>query len=326
MKHSYCKCTRSRGREDVRGCDSLSWCWGSAMDLFRQDPWNADRYEDKGEVLLFVMYVDSRDYCKSRVHQLTCRNDLETWLFGFLGTLLRERTFLLEWRSVTGQALRLWDRRRLVVFFSATFTLWGWKFIDFFCAATLTWISPSWRIIISNLPFVERNSMKEKVSELHVSAPQNNSIFAKFLFGIGKYHSTETVLLKVTSDLPVASEQACALYLAPLDSSAALDTIDHSTFYKLWCLVGVWLSFIMIFTLSLKQAAPINNYYVSLSTLIKHGVARGSFVAAVWFYIRPPCHSIRGYWISFRNFTDDTLLYFPLRPSDPEVQSSCRTS
>lgn len=326
MKHSYCKCTRSRGREDVRGCDSLSWCWGSATDLFRQDPWNADRYEDKGEVLLFVMYVDSRDYCKSRVHQLTCRNDLETWLFGFLGTLLRERTFLLEWRSVTGQALRLWDRRRLVVFFSATFTLWGWKFIDFFCAATLTWISPSWRIIISNLPFVERNSMKEKVSELHVSAPQNNSIFAKFLFGIGKYHSTETVLLKVTSDLPVASEQACALYLAPLDSSAALDTIDHSTFYKLWCLVGVWLSFIMIFTLSLKQAAPINNYYVSLSTLIKHGVARGSFVAAVWFYIRPPCHSIRGYWISFRNFTDDTLLYFPLRPSDPEVQSSCRTS
>lgn len=326
MKHSYCKCTRSRGREDVRGCDSLSWCWGSATDLFRQDPWNADRYEDKGEVLLFVMYVDSRDYCKSRVHQLTCRNDLETWLFGFLGTLLRERTFLLEWRSVTGQALRLWDRRRLVVFFSATFTLWGWKFIDFFCAATLTWISPSWRIIISNLPFVERNSMKEKVSELHVSAPQNNSIFAKFLFGIGKYHSTETVLLKVTSTLPVASEQACALYLAPLDSSAALDTIDHSTFYKLWCLVGVWLSFIMIFTLSLKQAAPINNYYVSLSTLIKHGVARGSFVAAVWFYIRPPCYSIRGYWISFRNFTDDTLLYFPLRPSDPEVQSSCRTS
>lgn len=123
--------------------------------------------------------------------------------------------------------------------------------------------------------------MKEKVSELHVSAPQNNSIFAKFLFGIGKYHSTETVLLKVTSDLPVASEQACALYLAPLDSSAALDTIDHSTFYKLWCLVGVWLSFIMIFTLSLKQAAPINNYYVSLSSLIKHGVAQGSFVAAV---------------------------------------------
>lgn len=211
-------------------------------------------------------------------------------------------------------------------FFSATFTLWGWKFIDFFCAATLTWISPSWRIIISNLPFVKRNSTKEKVSELHVSAPRNNSIFAKFLFGIGKYHSTETVLLKVTSDLPVASEQACALYLAPLDSSAALDTIDHSTFYKLWCLVGVWLSFIMIFTLSLKQAAPINNYYVSLSTLIKHGVARGSFVAAVWFYILPPGHSIRGYWISFRNFTDDTLLYFPLRPSDPEVQSSCRTS
>lgn len=324
MKHSYCKCTRSRGREDVRGCDSLSWCWGSATDLFRQDPWNAERYEDKGEVLLFVMYVDSRDYCKSRVHQLTCRNDLETCLFCFLGTLLRD--FFIGVTVSHRTSIETLKQKTTCCFFSATFTLWGWKFIDCFCAATLTWITPSWRIIISNLPFVERNSMKEKVSELHVSAPQNNSTFAKFLFGIGKYHSTETVLSKVTSDLPVASEQACALYLAPLDSSAALDTIDHSTFYKLWYLVGVWLSFIMIFTLSLKQAAPINNYYVSLSTLIKHGVARGSFVAAVWFYIRPPCHSIHGYWISFRIFTDDTLLYFPLRPSDFEVQSSCRTS
>lgn len=27
------------GDKDVRECDSLSWCWGLAMDLFHQDPW-----------------------------------------------------------------------------------------------------------------------------------------------------------------------------------------------------------------------------------------------------------------------------------------------
>lgn len=112
-----------------------------------------------------------------------------------------------------------------VMAFTATYTFWGWQFLlrlcfplpeDCFCAST----------------FLENY---RSISKLPLSSLENNSIFEKFLFCFGKPRHRDCSSL-VTSDLPVAPEQVCALYL---DLPAALDTIDYSIFYKLWCLVGV---------------------------------------------------------------------------------------
>lgn len=39
------------GDKDVRDCDSLSWCSGLAMDLFRRDPWKCKQREWWGVLL-----------------------------------------------------------------------------------------------------------------------------------------------------------------------------------------------------------------------------------------------------------------------------------
>lgn len=62
-------------------------------------------------------------------------------------------------------------------FLSATFTLWGWNFIDCFCAATLTWITPSWWIIISNLPFVWKKRCLSYMFLLHEIIPFLQSFY-----------------------------------------------------------------------------------------------------------------------------------------------------
>jgi len=54
MRHSYHKHSQSYWKEDVSEHDSLSWCWGSAMDLFHQDPWEN---QPKKEIRGFLSYI-----------------------------------------------------------------------------------------------------------------------------------------------------------------------------------------------------------------------------------------------------------------------------
>jgi hypothetical protein len=48
-----------------------------------------------------------------------------------------------------------------------------------------------------------------------------------------KYHSTETILLKVTNDLPIACDSKSATILMMLDLSAGFDTVEHKKLLKI---------------------------------------------------------------------------------------------
>ena len=79
---------------------------------------------------------------------------------------------------------------------------------------------------ISNLPFVSKvleRAVNERMSQhlqLNGLLPENQSAYRRS-------HSTETVLLKVTSDALIAADQGKLTLLGMLDLSAAFDCVDH---------------------------------------------------------------------------------------------------
>ena len=79
---------------------------------------------------------------------------------------------------------------------------------------------------ISNLPFMSKVIEKLILTQLtrYLTA---NGLFPKFQSGFRRYHSTETAVLRVLSDIYSAIDQDQVSLLALLDVSAAFDTVDH---------------------------------------------------------------------------------------------------
>ena len=48
-----------------------------------------------------------------------------------------------------------------------------------------------------------------------------------------KFHSTETLLVKITNDILVASNERSATVVMLIDLSAAFDTVDHDLLLKI---------------------------------------------------------------------------------------------
>ena len=100
---------------------------------------------------------------------------------------------------------------------------------------------------ISNLPFMSKVIEKLILAQLtcYLTA---NSLFLKFQSGFRRYHTTETAVFKVLSDIYSAIDQDQVSLLTLLDVNAAFDTVDHgillerlSTSYGLSGLAFTWL-------------------------------------------------------------------------------------
>lgn len=79
---------------------------------------------------------------------------------------------------------------------------------------------------ISNLPFIS-NVVEKAVATYLQDHLKHNNLFEKFQSGFRFAHSTETALIRVTSDLLVSSDAGFPSLLILLDLSAALHTVDH---------------------------------------------------------------------------------------------------
>uniref|UniRef100_A0A3Q3FJ67 Reverse transcriptase domain-containing protein n=1 Tax=Kryptolebias marmoratus TaxID=37003 RepID=A0A3Q3FJ67_KRYMA len=175
---------------------------------------------------------------------------------------------------------------------------------------------------ISKTPFLAKVLEKVVCIQLR-SFLQVNDIYDTFQSGYREFHSTETALLKVFSDIMIAADTGKCSVLVLLDLSSAFDTVDHGILInRLQHLVGMsgcvlkWFTSYLVgrtFSVSVGNA-------VSDSAELLWGVPQGSVLGPVLFllYLLPLSRVIQKFSeVSYHLYADDLQLYCSFKPSEP---------
>lgn len=86
---------------------------------------------------------------------------------------------------------------------------------------------------ISKLPLLSK-ILEKVVADQLTSILEKHEIYDKFQSGFHKSHSTETTLLKVSSDIIMLADSGASSVMVLLDLTSAFDTIDISNQTASW--------------------------------------------------------------------------------------------
>ena len=133
-----------------------------------------------------------------------------------------------------------------------------------------------------------------------------------------KGHSTETVLLKVTTDIRNAIGRQEVVVLALLDLSAAFDTVDVETLISTLMSLGVTgsaLRWLQSYLTEREQIVAVKGGR-SAPKQVVCGVPQGSVLGPLLFsiYTLPLSRLLRSLGIEFHQYTDDLQLYISTKP------------
>ena len=174
---------------------------------------------------------------------------------------------------------------------------------------------------ISKLPFLSK-ILEKVVSEQLSFFLDQSSIHETFQSGFRKHHSTETALLKVSSDIMMSADSGKCTVLVLLDLSSAFDTIDHQILLRrLRDEVGLSGSVLRWFSsyLSGRSFSVAANQIRSESADLLCGVPQGSVLGPVLFllYLIPLGKIIQRFTdVSYHIFADDIQLYCSFKPNE----------
>ena len=142
-----------------------------------------------------------------------------------------------------------------------------------------------------------------------------------------KAHSTETALLKVTSDVLEALDEGQACILVLLDLSAAFDTLDHSILLRhLETNFGVTGNALSWFSsyLSDRYQSVIIDGELSRPQKLEYGVPQGSVLGPQLYsaYVKPLGDDIQHSGVANHLYADDTQLHRVFNPRTPGAQDA----
>jgi hypothetical protein len=180
---------------------------------------------------------------------------------------------------------------------------------------------------ISNLTFMSKIVEKLVLAQLSTYLVENN-LFPKFQSGFRKFHSTESALLRVMSDICSAIDKGHVALLSLLDVSAAFDTVDHAILLERLStscgLAGPACSWIGSFITGRTQSVHLAGTRSPWAD-VRYGIPQGSVLGPVLYvlYTADIAKIIESLGFQVHLYADDVQLYASCVPTD-SVQLSQR--
>ena len=181
---------------------------------------------------------------------------------------------------------------------------------------------------VSNLSFISK-LIEAAVLDQYTEHLSVNNIHDIHQSAYKKFHSTETLLTKVQSDILMQMDKGKLVMVVLLDLSAAFDTIDHNILLtrlqNRYGVGGKALEWFQSYLCDRTQSVIINDT-VSEKQKLHCGVPQGSKLGPILFncYIAPLNDIISKHLIDFEKYADDNQLIMAFCPDSVGSQMAAR--
>ena len=187
---------------------------------------------------------------------------------------------------------------------------------------------------VSNLSYVSK-LVEHVVAVQLVNHIERHNFMEVHQSAYRTYHSTDTALLKVKTNVIRALENQEVACLILLDLSAAFNTIDYNTLLRRlemrFAVTDTALNWLRSYLTNRTQAVTVGNPLLEGSrlafVLLKSGIPQGSILGPILFtiYTAPIGSICRNNHVEFHLYADDTQLYLSFKPSKLNSKLDCIT-